>query len=105
MSHPDPEQVVAGLCPNCGWTRIQIILEGATTFFMDGPNEYYALWIGRCDRCQNCIEANFSDGDDLHALSWEVVDEEKVEFLLGLRRPLAPSTRPTDRPGDPELDG
>ena len=105
MSHPDPEKVVAGFCPTCGRTRIRIILEGSTTFFTDGPNEYYALWIGRCDRCHACIEANFSDGDDLHALRWEVVEEEKVEFLLGPRRPPAPSRRPADRPWDPELDG
>jgi hypothetical protein len=52
-------KAVVGHCPHCSESRIRIVLEGASTFFTSGPNEYYAWWLGQCCRCDSYLEAHF----------------------------------------------
>lgn len=104
MSHHGPEKTVVGRCPNCGKSRIGIVLEGSSTFFTSGPSEYYAWWVGRCCRCDSYLEAYLKDGDNLTGSGWDFVEEEKVEFILG--SPLPTRAPPGSHPlWDSERDG
>jgi hypothetical protein len=103
MPHDKPDRAVIGRCPNCGESRIRIVLEGASTFFTSGPNEYYTLWLGRCCQCDSYLEAYFTDEDIIDELLWDFVEDGKVEFLMGRPPPtLAPLQ--DDPLWDPELD-
>jgi hypothetical protein len=104
MRHPKPEKTVEGRCPNCGKSRIEIVLEGSSKFIMlSGPGLYCTTRMGRCCGCHFYLETNFTDDDIIAELEWDFVDKEKVEFLLGSPLPTRPSPR-NDPLWDSELD-
>jgi hypothetical protein len=97
------DKAVVGRCPHCGDSRIRIALEGASTFFTSGPNEYCVFWLGQCCRCNSYLEAYFTDEDIVDKLRWDFIEEEKVEFFLGSPPPTRAPLR-DDPLWDSELD-
>lgn len=94
MAHPDSQRLIRGTCPNCGPSRISILLEGSC-HFNSTPNFWCSTLIGRCHGCGSHLETYFDD-EESEKLEWAVVDEEKVEFLFGPISP--PRSDPEDHP-------
>jgi hypothetical protein len=84
MSNHTQQRTINGVCPNCGLSQKSVALEGSSHFSgITTPNWSCMLWIGWCSKCRACLETYFDDGQEIEALEWTVVDEEKLEFLFG----------------------
>ncbi len=93
---PDPfqQRTIEGVCPNCGPTQIDVVLQGSSYFSgISTPNWSCMVWVGWCRKCRSCVEADFDDGADIETLEWEAVDEEKSEFLFGDCSPIRTDPR------------
>jgi hypothetical protein len=105
MSDQKPQRLIRGDCPSCGPSSIRVVLEGASYFIgLSTPNWSCCDWNGECQKCHACLESHFEEDPEAEALDWTLVDEEKVEFLLG-HSPPAQTDRQNHPLWDSELDG
>jgi hypothetical protein len=84
LSDQNPQRIIGAVCPNCGPSRIRVVLEGAADFVrITSPRWSSDYWAGRCCKCHAPLETHL-DNDQLAAtLEWTTVDEKELEFLLG----------------------
>ena len=94
MSDQIPQRTLKGVCPNCGPTQIDVVLEGSSHFNgISTPNWWCVNWIGWCCKCRVCLEAYLDDGKEVATLEWIAVDDEKVDFLFGDSSPTPTHSR------------
>jgi hypothetical protein len=84
QSDQNPQKMISTVCPNCGPSRIRVVLEGAADFIrISRPNWSSDYWAGRCCKCGACVETHLESDQLAATLEWTTVDEEKLELLLG----------------------
>ena len=83
MSNHSPQRTITGVCPNCGPSQLDVVLEGNSYFSgISTPNWWCVVWIAWCCECHAYLETCFDYGQEIQTLEWEAMDEEKVEFLF-----------------------
>jgi hypothetical protein len=83
VSCENPQKVTTGVCPNCGPSRIIVLLESSPNFIgISTPNWWCNSWHGQCCNCHAYIEIDFENEEDVGTLKWSFMDEDKVEFLF-----------------------
>jgi hypothetical protein len=105
MSPQGPQKVITGICPNCGPSRIIVVLEGWLNFTaVSTSTRSCDYWAGRCCQCHACFETHLDSDLLATTLEWTFVDEEKLGFLFGDSSPPQDDL-PTHPPWNAERDG
>src|SRR5262249_41127941 len=94
MPRENPAKEISGVCPNCGPSRIRVLLESSSYFTgISTPNWSCLNWHGQCCSCHSYIEISFDTEEDVGKQKWTPMDDDKVAFLLGDSPPSQTDTQ------------
>ena len=80
--------IIDGVCPNCGLTRMDLLGSGLWDGW-SGPDLLPAsgvCYTGRCQKCGAILETLLADDEEPNSAQWSPVDEdhlEAIEWVIG----------------------